>query len=325
MRRKILNLYSFAFIAFLSVALLSSCRDDLSTMDVHPIEGVAFDTTGMSIVTVNQFEELNLQPNIITNLPEEQLEYEWSINPEVGKLIEGEFQLISREKNLKYRVDFIPTKSLNRNDLHELVLTVTDTQNGLKYIMSYPLSVRNSIGEGLVIAESYDEQTSDISHIMSPLVTSLYSGESVKHKIYSGANGFTIPGLVKQIKWSSLRSIGNVMLAITDNSIEAIKTLDYTIVAQNEELFFTPPATIKPMAIEVFRGGTTFNAFLVNDGRTYTDIVGNAGKWALPDDFPFRAPAHVAVNRTRSPDYYLSFFDEQLGSFIYKPELFSRI
>ncbi len=318
MKNKLKHIYSLAIIALFSLVLLGACRDDLSTLDLNPVEGVTFDTTGMAIIVAFQFEELDIQPKVITKLPEERLAYEWSINPIPGSLQRGDFEVISREKNLKYRVDFVPTVDMERWHLHELVLTVIDTQNGLKYITSYPLSVRNSIGEGLVIAETYDGQTTDISHIMSSAVTSLYSGESIKHKVYSGANGFTIPGLVKQIKWSSLRTIGNVMLAITDNSIEAIKTLDYTYAAQNEELFFTPPAVIKPMALETFKGGTTFNAFLVNDGRTYTDIIGNAGKWALPDDFPFRAPAYVAVNRRSSPDYYLSYLDEQLGSFIFK-------
>lgn len=317
MKRKLKQIYSLAIIALISFVLLGSCRDDLSTLDVSPLEGVTFDTTGMEIVVAFQFEELEIQPKIITELNEAQLEYEWSINAVPGKL-DGGFQVISQEKNLKYQVNLLPTRSLERWHLHELVLTVTDTQSGVKYITSYPLSVRNSIGEGLVIAETYDDQTTDISHIMSPAVTSLFSGESVKYKIYSGANGFTIPGLIKQIKWSSLRTIGNVMLGITDNSIEAIKTLDYTYAARDEELFFTPPTEIKPLTIEVFKGGTVFNAFLNNDGRTYTDIVSGAGKWALPDDFPFRAPAHVAVNRRSSPEYYLSYLDEQLGSFIFK-------
>lgn len=323
MKKKIKYLYSLAGIALLSILLLGSCRDDLSTYDVNPIEGVTFDTTGMGLIVAFQFDELTIEPKISTRLDPARLTYEWKINPVPGKLWDfslGElpFEVIGTEKNLTYEISFPPTAGFERRQLHELVLTVTDTETGLAYIQPYPLSIRNSIGEGLVIAETYDGQTTDISHIMSPAVTKFYNDVSVKHKIFSGVNGYTLPGLIKEIKYSRLRTIGDVMIGITDNSIQTMRTLDYVHQVVDEELFFTPPAVIRPQTIEVFKGGTTFHATLVNDGRTYTDIIGNSGKFALPDDYSFRASAHIAVNRSTSYNYYLNFFDENIGSFIYK-------
>lgn len=323
MEKKIKHLYNIAIITLFSILLLGSCRDDLSTLDVNPIEGVRFDTTGMGMIHTFQFDELSIAPKIITQLDPGQLAYEWKINPVPGKLWDFSlgslpFEVIGTEKNLTYEVAFAPTAGFDRGQLHELVLTVTDTKTGLQYIHSYPLSIRNSIGEGLVIAETYDGQTTDISHIMSPAVTSFYNDESVKYKIFSGVNGVTIPGLVKEIKYTRLRNIGDVMIGITDNSIQTMRTLDYVQQVTDEELFFAPPAVIRPQTIEVFKGGSPFYATIVNDGRTYTDVVGNVGKFALPDDYPFRASEHIAVNRTTSYNFYLNFFDENLGAFIYK-------
>lgn len=37
--------------------------------------------------------------------------------------------------------------------------------------MTWPVTVLNNIGEGLIIAETYDGNSTEISHIMSPEVT----------------------------------------------------------------------------------------------------------------------------------------------------------
>src|SRR5690606_30809176 len=128
-----------------------------------------------------------------------------------------------------------PTKA---NEFYQVLYVVTDQTNGLQYAMAWPLTIRNSIGEGLVIATTADGVNSDISHIMSPLVTTDFASESVKRNIYSAVNEATIPGVLKQVRYTKLNAVGEIIMGISDETIVAIKTLDYSKVALNEELFF---------------------------------------------------------------------------------------
>src|SRR5690606_11922755 len=155
-------------------------RDDLSSLDLNKIAGVTIDTTGTPTLSVFQFENLVLEPNLQANgISESDLSYGWKINLKPNGI---EYLVLGTEKKLDHEIGVVPTLE---GAPHQVVLTVTDTNTGLDYIMAWPLTIRNSIGEGLVIAETPDGVNTDISHIMSPLVTSNYSGESIKRSIYS--------------------------------------------------------------------------------------------------------------------------------------------
>src|SRR5690606_13935718 len=301
------------FTGFVSSLLLSGCRDDFSKLDLDKIAGVTIDTTGQSSLSVFQFDRLVVDPVLQTSIPAEDLEFEWKINLQPNGL---DYTVMSTEKKLDFEVSLIPTSA---NSLQQVTLTVTDKKTSLQYIMAWPLTIRNSIGEVLVIAETPDGANTDISHIMSPLVTSNYSGESIKRRVFSTVNGYTLPGLTTQLLYTR-RLSEPVLLGITDNSLYSIKTLDYTFFANSEDLFFAAPPVIRPQFLGGFKQGTTQLAFLVNDGKLHGDIFSNT-VFGRAADFLYVLPKHIDLNP--QGNIMVHFYDEVNGKFIYRPTIHS--
>ena len=304
-----------AFVLLLCIALsgaMSSCYDDLSSLDIKPIPGVAIDTTGVSKLAVYQFEHLIVNPKLnIAGLSESNLSYKWRINVAPDDTV---YQVIGEEKNLDYEIRFKPNVAGKH---HQLYYTVTDNSNGLEYIMAWPVVVRNNIGEGLVIAETSDGINTDLSHIMHSSVTSDYSGESVKHGVYSAINGRMIEGLVKQMRFTKVFGV-DVLYAITNNSTVRINTLDYTYGGMNGDLFFSGSGSVKPQAL----GGIVQGDIFIADGKLTGTYLGAARKIGLPFDFPFVVPDHVALNGYNTyPPVRINFYDEVNGHFVYMPTI----
>lgn len=296
-----LSLFLLVIVAFIS------CKKDFSTLDTSSIEGVTLDTTGNGILNVFQFDHLIVNPKIKTALKETDLTYEWKVT-----LIPNDTasQTIATTKNLDAEIILTP------NDFakyYRLYYAITDQTTGLKYITTWQLNVKNSIGEGLVIAESTDGLNTDISHIMSPLVTPDITTESIKHNIYSAINDALIPGLIKQMKYVPIYGV-NHLVAITDNSITKIKTLDYVSSGSNEDLFYSHVGDFKPELIDRIPVADIY----IEKGRlTYTNL-GASRKYGLPYEPPFQAsfPAQIGINKLGGP-ITVNYYDEVGGFFAY--------
>ena len=300
----------YTFLIGIGILFFYSCRKDFSTQDTTKINGVTFDTTGQGNLSVFQFEKLVVKPKLNVNgLNGANLKYEWKINLSPREL---NYQVIGTERDLEFEVQMKPTKA---NEFHQVLYTVSDETNGLQYIMAWPLTIRNSIGEGLVIAETADGVTSDLSHIMSPLVTEDYNSESVKHNVFSSINGTTLPGVLKQLRFSSLKGTGEIMMGISDDNIVTVKTLDYTPSTRNEDLFFVSVAGRKNQ----MTAGLPQNDIYVGNGKLTASWLAISTKFGLPFDNKFTVPDHVAVNgRGDYPLVLISFYDEVEQSFVYQ-------
>lgn len=308
--RKLL-LYTLFLCTF--IVVLNSCRKDFSSLNTDKINGVSFDTTGQSSLSVFQFEKLVVKPVLkMDGVKQSDLKFEWRLNVAPGSL---DYQVIGTERDLEFEVKQIPTKA---NEFYQLLYVVTDQTNDLKYITAWPVTVRNSIGEGLVIAASSDGVNSDISHIMSPLVTSDYTSESIKRNIFSAVNGKTIPGLLKQIRYTKLAAQGEIMMAISDETIVTIKTLDYSLIGMNEDLFFTPVPGRRNDQI----GDLTQSDVYIGNGRLTAVWLEINKKFGLPYDNKYTVPAHVGLNgHSNNPAVVISYYDEVKGVFVYQPAI----
>lgn len=290
--------------------IFTNCSKDLSTLDVNKLPDISVDTTGQSTLNIFQFDELKLRPKIIaSNLNDHKLSYEWRINIEPRSL---EYVTIGTEEILSYEVSFAPTTPTH---LHQVLLTITDENTGIKYLQNWPLSIRNSIGEGLVIAETYDGVNADISHLMTPLVTPDYSDEKIRHKIYSGVNGTTIPGLIKTMMYTRFGNL-NVMLSSTDNSLFTINTLDYQLGVQNEKLFYAEQASYGAAFMAAHRSPQ--NDIIISKEKMYVTWL-QLTRFGLPSVNSYKIPNIVAVNAHPGSNINLNFYSEDKGHFAFQP------
>jgi len=303
----------YTFLLCSGILFLHSCRKDISSQDTANINGVTFDTTGQGSLSVFQFDTLVFKPKInIEGLNSAHLKYEWKINLVPGDI---NYRVIGTERDLEFEARLKPT---NANEFYQVLYVITDTTNNLQYVMSWPLAIRNSIGEGLVVAETADGTTTDLSHIMSPLVTPDYNSESVKHNVFSTINGTTIPGVLKQLRFTTLSGVGEIMMGISDNTIVAVKTLDYTLTRMNEELFFAATPGRKNQMI----GALTQSDVYVGNGKLTSVWLAISKKFGLPFDSKYTVPDHVALNGNNDyPAVVINFYDEANGYFVYQPSV----
>jgi hypothetical protein len=296
---------------FLAGGFVSSCYEDSSTLAVNDIGNIEIDTTGIAALSVYQFEHLVVNPVMhLEGLSEADLEYTWSVNVEPD---DTAFFVIGNEKNLDYEVRLKPN-AINYH--YTLTYNVTDKVHDLDYSMFWPLEVKNTLGEGLVVAETDDDANTDLSLIMSPEVTTGYQKVSVLRHVYSANNSNDrIEGLVKQMRFTTQMG-ANILLAITDHSIVKINTFDYSFGAINDDLFYAVKDSYNPQLL----GGVVQGDIYVGDNRLTGTYLGITAKFGLPFDFSYQVPDHVAIN-PRQTDIAINFYDESLEGFVYLPSI----
>lgn len=291
--------------------LFSSCSRDDSTLAVNKIAGVEIDTTGNSELSVYQFERLVVEPELNLNgLSESELAYEWKITIVPGDTI---YEVLSEEKTLDVEILFKPNSTRHQ---YQLVYTVTDQPTGLEYIMSWPLTIKNNIGEGLVVATTADGTHADISHIMSPLVTPDYTEISIKYNIYSINNGGEkINGPIRNMLFTNFYQ-EDVILTLTDENIIRINTFDYTFGGINEALFFGS-VPLPPQALYRAPQGDIY----IGNGKLTATWLAISKQFGLPFDFSYTVPDHIAIKRFSGPPVMISFYDEVNEQFVYLPTI----
>jgi hypothetical protein len=296
------------FLLVIGISTLLACKKDLSSLDVNKIDGVSIDTTGNGTLSVFQFEHLVLKPKISTTIKNENLYYEWRINLATNDTIT---QFLGNGRDLDAEITLRPNRP---GTYHQLILRVTDKTNGLKYIMDWKVTVKNSIGEGLVVAETSDGVNTDLSHIMFPLVTRNYSGESIKRHVFSGVNGSEIPGIVKQMRYAPDLT---ALFGITDNSIFKVNTIDYSLNGKDDNLFFGHTGAYKPASIGIIYQSDVY----IENGKFYANYLVASKKWGVPYDSKFTVPAQVVFNANNGIvsdlETVLNFYDEVNGHFVY--------
>lgn len=304
---------SFLFCWVLFVGLTVSCYKDDSQLDTNKITTISIDTTGMSTLSVRQFDNLQIQPNLeIGTLNPSDLTYEWRLNFEPK---DDFFEVVGTEKDLDYQVRLPPNRS---GEYHIIYYKVIDNNTGLEYSVAWPLTIQNNIGEGLVVAVSPDGIHTDISHIMAPEVTPDYTEVSVKHGVYSAINNQMLEGLVKQMRFTTIYGV-DALMAITDEDIYRVNTLDYTYEGKNDDLFFSSKPDYQPQSLGAIVQGDVY----VGEGKLTATYLGASRKFGLPFDFDYQVPAELAYNGFT---YYplpvrFNFYDEQNEHFVYLPTI----
>lgn len=293
----------------------AGCRKDNSSLAVNNIPGITIDTTGQSSLSVYQFNNLVVKPKLINEgIDDKDLRYSWRITLVYNDTTTTE---LSTERDLDEEIRFTPSEP--GKELR-LIYTVTDVKHDLKYIMSWLVTIRNNIGMGLVVATTDGNGNADLNHIMSPEVTANYAGQSVKYEVFSSLNGKHVLGNIKRlqyIQWSG----GNSVIALTNNSITRVSTLNYLQTGFNTDLFFAP---ITINAVQNFHTAYQNDVLVVN-GQLYPTWMAINKKWGTPLDNKFKMPEIMAINPFSgnqgaggyTPVNVVNYYAEDLGYFVY--------
>ena len=308
------NIYKLLLLLFITT-VLQSCFEDETTYDSNKFDEVVVDTTGMPEVNILQFETLKIEPNIQTEADPSALTYTWKVNAEVR---DTTMTIIGVEKDLEYEVVLPISKP---GESYNLCLIVTDNVNEINYITRWSLTVKNALGQGLVVADSKDGSKTDLSLIMGEKITKEYDYDETKihYNIYSTFNNDAcIDGVVKKMLQRNIYGVMS-LLAITDNSILRITTEDYTLFTKDDGMFYLDYGTYDPGNIYAFNQ----NDIYVENGSLFCTWLGVSDEFNVPKDNPQYFPDIMAVNHFLYPKCALTFYDEAAGKFGYVPKLTS--
>lgn len=291
--------------------MLLSCYDDNSTSAIHDLPEVSIDTTGINELSVLQFDRLTVEPKIqISGVTESDLTYKWELNFEPRDTL---FAVVGTEMDLDILVERAPSQP---DRPYNLVLTVNDTTTGLDYIMNWPLHVRNNLGEGLIVADTRDGTSTDLSLIMSPDITTDYDENTVVHQVYSAVNGGTLNGLIKDMQYVLMFGVPTI-LGIHDDGIYRINREDLTYENMNEGLFFAHDGNFESQTLGKINQGTIY----VEGGELTGTFLGGSRLFGAPFDAPYTVPDHVAMNAIPLVPVAINFYDEVNGHFAMLPTI----
>jgi len=246
MKRKIYN----SIVLSLALLLFNGCFTDKSGLDTNKLNEIVIEAPSMpDILRVEYLEEVTFDPTVTIGreLSATDVTYKWEINqtPESTYLVE-----IGKERVLKTTI-----KNKILSSAYALIFTARDNKHGIEYQKSWPIYVSSSFREGIVVADTKDGISSDLSLIMDNDITTSYNGgENIKYNIWKSTTGTAFPALVKNITYTRHRPsqllTKNVITAIFQNKdIRMFDCENYSQYKTAQEIFPGKNASFDPQAI----------------------------------------------------------------------------
>lgn len=306
---------------------LSSCYDDKSTYATGQINSVVIDTTGISqAIHLGYMEQLNIAPSIYRGSDVKDttgLTYHWEITETVSSM--SDFEPIGNARDLHYVVN----REINPADYYTLRLTVTDPENGnLQTMCSWKVYVQSSFMGGLVVSDTKDGSTSDISYIKNGTLTESYTGdEKIYYHLLQNSIGKSYNGLLSTLMYEVMgyttfaSTHVNQLWALTpDGNCVRYNCENFT---KNGDLTDESIITYRPSGLKLlklFKGNTTFFA-LTNKGiYSLTVVNANIFGWydAAAKDAQINNNIVAANPSTESTNNYSNvvWLDKTAGQFV---------
>lgn len=226
---KIKLIFLFIYVALVATA----CYDDNSAKDFKIVNPIVIEFAGAETsVKIFQFDTLELVPIIYKNgVSDADLTYEWKIQG-------NEYP----ETVLSEKMTFCqPISAAPNSSPYDLVLTVTDKTTNIQEFARVSVTVESSLGEGLLVADTRDGKTGDVSLIMAMNFTRGLQEKNnrIYRNIYSSVNQHNLGGLVKDMQ-SFVKKDSRTLTILTDKEIYRIDPFEFADWEMNNDIFFVP-------------------------------------------------------------------------------------
>ena len=306
----------YSVIIFLCFAY-SCSYDDKTTYADEFIPNIVIDTVGIPVTHVVVREDtLIIKPNVSKEgVSKDMFEYEWLLTLDPGSDFKAS-KVIGTEEHLRYYVEEIPDASY-----YGLWYRVTDKTTGLMESIMWQVQVEASSGQGLVVAYTKDNQTTDFAIVQDSLFTLNYMDReadkmlptSYRYDVFSNQNGHAFKGVVKwmfaQARYLDKR-LTYMLHGASKENIFRINTLDFSMLMEGKECFYDPFVTFN---IDYY-GMCGSYAVLSNNGRLY-GLPTEYSTATQPAKFGIDLPGHYTSNSSISEYSYLAWFEPETGKF----------
>lgn len=270
--KKILTCIVLAFAA----SGLAGCYEDKSTYATDLIPDIVLTDTETTAIYTGYLEQIDFAPELAQGgkvlEDNDNYTYTWELN-EVPD--ENQFQTISTERELHVTVpNGISTTP------YLLKLTVKDTENDLEYLFWWDLYIQSAFLDGLVISDTKDGATSDLTLVLNQKLTTNYAGKEEKifrDILASGSSAAAYPGLLRSLTpmlYGYIYSKAKHYLWATDQNGELVRfnCEDYSVASGGDVLLY---ASEGQKFYKLFGTGNN------NSCQTLMVAMSNAGNYCI--------------------------------------------
>lgn len=270
--KKILTCIVLAFAA----SGLAGCYEDKSTYATDQIPDIVLTDTETTAIYTGYLEQIDFAPELAQGgkvlEDNDNYTYTWELN-EVPD--ENQFQTISTERELHVTVpNGISTTP------YLLKLTVKDQENDLEYLFWWDLYIQSAFLDGLVISDTKDGATSDLTLVLNQKLTTNYAGKEEKifrNILASGSSAAAYPGLLRSLTpmlFGYIYSNPKHYLWATDQNGELVRfnCEDYSVASGGDVLLY---ASEGQKFYKLFGTGNN------NSSQTLMVAMSNAGNYCI--------------------------------------------
>lgn len=238
------NRQLFIYIFLLAISFLTvSCYKDKST-EGSIIGNIVFtfpdnyvQKDGSIRIEASNGSILNLEPIVEQKgVPNSDLSYEWEVSLYPVGALNTTYSKLSENLALSAKINQQPSVKP-----YMLVLKVTDNRNGIVFYKPCYLYVSSGLGDGVIIADTKDNVTGDLSLVRSKLVSKNYTGEIIyKRDFYSLNNNTAFDGIINQVQHGIYGNYSDRIFPIYvsgNKQAQLINSSSYTVIYPKERLF----------------------------------------------------------------------------------------
>ena len=232
--------YLYVCILFFSFCCVSCFEDEssLSIRNLNPIRIENIELDGSYAVYMG--DTLNVEPLVFCEgVPDAELSFEWQLS---GYTIVPTIL----DSTMYMSAQIVAPPATNP---YLLKFTVTDNTTGIARIEQFNVSVQSPYGPGLIVVDTKDGLTSDLSLIRSREFTSEIPSDDDQKRIFrhvwSQNNGAPLDGLVLDLITNSYGTNRSMTILTTEHILRADYT-DYVNMPeeQDENMFLVKPTHI---------------------------------------------------------------------------------
>ncbi len=228
MKDKILILLSFLCM------MLGSCYEDESSLNYRLPNSIVIEMGGATTdYSVFAFDTLEIKPLVYKEgVADADLSYRWTL---YGNSIVP--QVLDSTMTLKKEITAQP-----EGNAYQLLFQVTDNTTGIVQEATFNLTVLSPFGSGLVVCDTHDEATSDVSLIMAYNFTSNYKKENdtIMSNLFSRVNERKINGVATSIR-STIYASNRSLTIGSDHTIDRVDPFNYSYIDGNGDMFIIDP------------------------------------------------------------------------------------
>lgn len=319
------NISHFIIPMLTSILSFTSCYDDkssLATSFIPEVEISINDENQESSIYVDYQLPVKIVPSITQKgFDGSNLRYEWAVTEETSSN-NPIYEIIGTEKEF-YGIINRPISS----GAYVLKLTVTDVANdNLQYIYSWNLYVQSSFLDGLLVADSENGTTTDLTLINNSQITNQYTKEErIFRHILKSANGVPYNGLLTSLTYEIMGNAA-ILGSAYKNQVWAISSTgesirydceDYSTNGtwEDEKLFLYCPVGFQVKSY--IRSSQLFIAYTNNGFYSFINTTGN--KFSMPNSvfsgYEINNNVYAANSSYNVNDNHLVWLDKSKGAF----------